>query len=75
MSRDSLDSVPFEVLPWVPGNGEKKIVRRYHPADVAAYPARARRWRDDPGALASMREELKERDERLIADALNGFAA
>lgn len=81
MSRDSLDGVPFEVLPWVPGNGEKNVVRRYHPADVAAYPARARRWRDAMTngrareELAAMREELRERDERLIADALNGYAA
>lgn len=81
MSRDSLDVIPFEVLPWFPGNGQKRVVRRYHPADVAAYPARARRWRDaiDAGkeaeVLREMKQELDERDERLMADALEGHAA
>lgn len=81
MSRDSLDVIPFEVLPWVPGNGGKRVVRRYHPADVAAYPARARRWRAAMTkgtvveTLAAMRAELEERDAKLIADALDGHAA
>lgn len=81
MSRDSLDSVPFEVLPWVPGNGAARVVRRYHPADVAAYPARARRWRDgiDAGAeaetLKEMRDNIEARDARLISDSLESYAA
>lgn len=81
MSRNSLDDVPFPVLPWVPGNGREKVVRRYHPADVAAYPARARRWREaidadrEAEVLAEMRAELEERDRRTIEDALRGYAA
>lgn len=81
MSRASLDAIPAPVLPWVPGNGRTNVVRRYHPADVAAYPARARRWRNaivcgtEDECLAAMRSELEERDARTIADALSGYAA
>ena len=81
MSRPTLDAIPAEVLPWVPGNGGARIERRYHPSDVAAYPARARRWRDgiqagkEAEVLAAMREELAERDRGLIEDALRGTAA
>lgn len=81
MSRATLSEIPAEVLPWVPGAGNARIERRYHPADVAAYPARARRWRDgiaegrETEVLTAMREELAERDARLIADALKGYAA
>lgn len=81
MSRTKLGEIPREVLPWVPGSGAERVERRYHPADVAAYPARARRWRDAVAAgredevLAAMRDELADRDARLIADALAGYAA
>lgn len=81
VSRAVLDAIPFEVLPWVPGAGKERVERRYHPADVAAYPARARRWFDSKRAareteeLAAMREELQERDRARIDDALHGYAA
>lgn len=81
MSRDGLDDVPPEVLPYAPGNGKLKVVRRYHPADVAAYPARARRWREaitqgrEVAVLSEMRAELEARDARLIAEALETHAA
>jgi hypothetical protein len=76
MSRASLHAVPGEVLPWVPGLGRERVERRYHPSDVAAYPARARRWRrgKDEGqeaeVLEEMRRELEERDAALIGAAL-----
>lgn len=81
MSRATLSAVPREVLPWVPGNGHERSERRYHPSDVAAYPARARRWWDaqaggtEAEVLATMRAELDERDQSLIADALQGHEA
>lgn len=81
MSRDTLDGIPAAVLPWVPGNGLLKVVRRYHPADVAAYPARARRWREaiekgaEAGVLEEMYAELAARDAKLIEEALTAHAA
>lgn len=76
MSRSTLDAIPTEVLPWIPGNGSARVERRYHPSDVAAYPARARRWRDgivagcEADVLAEMAAELAERDRALISEAL-----
>ena len=81
MGKDMLASIPAAVLPWVPGNGAARIERRYHPSDVAAYPARARRWRRaieegrEAEELAAMEGELAERDRALIEDALRGTAA
>lgn len=81
MSRATLAAIPREVLPWVAGSGKERSERRYHPADVAAYPARARRWKDaaaqgrEAEMLEEMRNELDERDARLITDALQGYAA
>jgi hypothetical protein len=78
LSRATLYAVPREVLPWAPGPGAS---RRYHPADVAAYPARARRWKDarergtEAEVLEEMRAELATRDERLTREALEGDAA
>jgi hypothetical protein len=75
LNRTDLDTIPPEVLPWVPSPG-KRVERRYHPADVAAYPARARRWHDartagrEAEVLEEMRRELEERDRQMIADAL-----
>jgi hypothetical protein len=81
MSRATLEQIPMAVLPWVPGQGVRRVERRYNPADVAAYPARARRWRDaqargvEEEVLAAMQQELEERDRALIEDALKGLAA
>lgn len=78
MSRATLYDVPREVLPWAPTPGGE---RRYHPADVAAYPAKARRWTlakergEEARVLEGFREELEERDRRAITDALTGWAA
>lgn len=78
MSRATLAGIPREVLPWVPGSpSERGVERRYHPADVAAYPARARRWNDavskgtEVDVLEAMRAELAERDAAAIHDALS----
>ena len=82
MSRDTLEAIPAAVLPWVPGNASAvRVMRRYHPADVAAYPARARRWKDavdagrGPAELATMAAEIRARDERMVAEALDSYAA
>lgn len=80
ISRSKLAEIPREVLPYVPGQGEREH-RTYHPADVAAYPARARRWRDaiaagsEAEALEAMAGDLQERDDAMIRDALEGHAA
>lgn len=75
VSRHTLDAIPFEVLPWVPIGGGARPQRRYHPHDVAAYPARAHRWyrgqtegREEE-VLATMRREMEERDEELLEAA------
>lgn len=81
MSAHALDEIPFAVLPFAPGNGRARVTRRYHPADVVAYPARARRWRDsiakgtETEVLATMKAEIAERDRTLIEDALGHHAA
>ncbi len=81
MSRATLEALPFPVLPYVPGTGTVRVERRYHPADVAAYPARARRWRDAVAegrgeeVLEEMQREIEERDRALMDEALRGFAA
>lgn len=81
ISRPTLDGIPMEVLPWVPGPGSARVHRRYHPADVAAYPARARRWKvaqetgREAEVLEKMRADLEQRDRQAIADALGGHAA
>jgi len=78
MSRATLYDIPAEVLPWAPTPGGD---RRYHPADVAAYPAKARRWSAakekgrEVEVLQAFRAEIEERDQRAIADALSGWAA
>ena len=81
MGKEMLASIPAAVLPWVPGNGTARVERRYHPSDVAAYPARARRWRKamedgrEQAELVLMQEELAERDRALIEEALRGGTA
>lgn len=81
MGRGTLEAIPAEVLPWTPGAGSARVERRYHPSDVAAYPARARRWRaaidarQEAETLAAMRAELEERDRALIAAALEPSVA
>lgn len=81
MSAHALDAIPFAVLPYVPGNGRERVTRRYHPADVEAYPARARRWRRaiqegrEAEALALMEEEIERQDRERIEDALRSHAA
>ncbi len=78
MGRATLYGIPSEVLPWAPTPGGE---RRYHPADVAAYPAKARRWARakevgrEAETLTAFAAELEERDRRTIADALTGWAA
>lgn len=80
ISRSKLAEIPREVLPYVPGQGVREH-RTYHPADVAAYPARARRWRDaiaagtESDVLEQMEIEIRERDDAMIRDALESYAA
>lgn len=81
LSSHALDEIPFAVLPFAPGNGKERVTRRYHPADVEAYPARARRWRNaivkkmEDKVLAEMEQEIAEQDAKAIGAALEGHAA
>lgn len=72
MGRHVLYALPMEVLPYIPSESGE---RRYNPADVAAYPARSRRWRDGGDeALKEMGEELAERDRLAIERSMEGAA-
>lgn len=77
MSRHTLYALPLEVLPFVASEGGE---RRYNPADVAAYPARARRLADakkrgdEDAALATLRADLERQDTEAIERALEGAA-
>lgn len=44
ISRDKLEIIPYDVLPYVDLGFGKKSMKRYHPADVLAFPARARAY-------------------------------
>jgi hypothetical protein len=74
MSRHTLYALPPEVLPYVASESGE---RRYNPADVNAYPARARRLaeaKDRDAVLRSMRADLERRDAEAIERALEGAA-
>jgi hypothetical protein len=82
VSRAKLASYPFAVLPWVPGNDSRtRVVRLYHPSDVAAFPARMRRYTEalsrgeGPACLEDMERQIRERDERTMRDALERLTA
>lgn len=78
ISRDQVDGLPRELLPWtdVSSPGSKRRSKRFRPTDVAAYPAVRRSFEQAKEAdeedewLAARREELANRDDRLIRTAL-----
>lgn len=80
VSRRTLYTIPTPVLPWVPIHAGQRITRRYHPADVAAYPGRAHRWHRallqhrEAEELAAMEAEREARHAELIAEALTRLA-
>lgn len=73
MSREKVEGLPEEILPYVDLGSGSRMMRRYHPADVYAVDARLRGWRraqqDGRGEeyLGELREELEERD-RVIQE-------
>lgn len=78
ISRDQVDTLPRELLPWtnVSGPNAERRSKRFRPTDVAAYPAVRRSYESAKEAgeedewLAARREELANRDDRLIRTAL-----
>lgn len=81
LSRDVVRTIPAAVLPYADYGTGAQQNRRYHPADVAAYPGRLHRWKrasaDGRGdeCLAEMQAEIDEREDALIAAALSRYAA
>lgn len=82
-SRAIVESIPMEILPFVPYGRGRKIYRRYHPADVAACDARMRAWErakqrgEGDEYLGRLRMELEAQDEasiRIATDARRAVA-
>lgn len=68
VSRDKLEGLPFELLPYTDLGFGKNQMRRYHPADVQAFPARARAYQaarsggEGEAYLQRLREEREARE-------------
>lgn len=82
-SRAIVESIPMEILPFVPYGRGRKVYRRYHPADVAACDARLRAWErakqrgEGTEYLDRLRMELDAQDEasiRIATDARRAVA-
>ena len=72
LSRQVVESLPMEILPYEDYGSGKRSLRRYHPADVLAAGARLRAWKrarergEGEAYLRRLREELEERDRLAI---------
>lgn len=72
LSRQVVESLPMEILPYEDYGSGKRSLRRYHPADVLAAGARIRAWKrarergEGEAYLRLLREELEERDRLAI---------
>lgn len=72
LSRQVVESLPMEILPYEDYGSGKRSLRRYHPADVLAAGARIRAWKrarergEGEAYLRRLREELEERDRLAI---------
>lgn len=72
-SRAIVESIPLEILPYVPYGRGTKVYRRYHPADVAACDARMRGWErakqkgQGDEYIERLRAELDAQDEASVA--------
>lgn len=76
VARSTIEDLPEEVLPFVDiAPTPKRQLKRYHPADVHAAPARLRAWREAQqnakGAayLAELRARMENRDRLLVEHA------
>jgi hypothetical protein len=80
LSRQVVESLPIEILPYQDYGSGSRALRRYHPADVEAAGVRLRGWRwaqqEGHGEeyLRKLRRELEERDQGIyrLAHLLNG---
>lgn len=72
LSREKVEELPEEILPYVDHGSPTRRLRRYHPADVLAADARIRAWRraqqrgEGEAYLAKLRAELEERDRKAM---------
>lgn len=72
ISREKLESLPFELLPYTDIGFGQKSMKRYHPADVQAFPARARAYQaarsrgEGEVYLAELRTDREEREEAAL---------
>lgn len=68
LSRQVVEALPIEILPYEDYGSGARALRRYHPADVLAAGARMRAWKrarergEGESYLRRLREELDERD-------------
>lgn len=69
VTRSTVDQMPREVLPYIDLSvGHSRQLKRFHPVDVLATPARLREWTDAKQRnegdeyLEHLRAELEERD-------------
>lgn len=75
LSREKVEGLPMEVLPYADHGSGPRAYRRYHPADVMAVDARLRAWKaaQARGAgeayLRELRAELEARDAAAIEAA------
>jgi anion-transporting ArsA/GET3 family ATPase len=73
LSRQVVESLPIEILPYQDYGSGSRALRRYHPADVEAAGVRIRGWRwaqqEGHGEeyLRKLRHELEERDRGIFA--------
>ncbi len=80
LSRQVVEDLPIEILPYQDFGSGARALRRYHPVDVVAAGARIRAWRtaqqEGHGEeyLRKLRRELEERDQGIyrLAHLLNG---
>lgn len=75
LSRQVVEALPVEVLPFANYSQGDRRLRRYHPADVLACDAKLRQWErakqrgEGEAYLTKLRGELEERDAAACAMA------
>lgn len=69
LSRQVIEGLPMEILPFVPYGSKARTYRRYHPADVLAAEGRLRAWNraktkgEGEAYLRKLRDELDRADQ------------
>lgn len=72
LSREKIEALPVEVLPYADHGSGRRALRRYHPADVLALDAVMRQWKRaqdeqrEEAFLSERREVLEARDEAAM---------